>query len=50
MFKFKIKYKKTKDGESCEVEIEYNGPTLDKAKAAAKLGISPSQILSITKK
>jgi len=50
MFKFKIVYKKNGKNESYEVEIEFNLPSLDKAIAATKLGISPSQIISISKK
>lgn len=45
---FKVKYKKS--GEDVEIEVEVNLPSLDEALAAQKLGISPSQIISIKKK
>jgi hypothetical protein len=51
MFKFKIVYKKDKNGnETYEVEVQFEQPSLNKSVAAQKLGISPSQILSITKR
>ena len=48
MFKFKIKYK-DKSGDDVEVEISIGMPSLTNAAAATKLGISPSQIISIKK-
>jgi|APLak6261661892_1056031.scaffolds.fasta_scaffold30146_3 hypothetical protein len=45
---FKVKYKKS--GEDVEIEIEVVLPSLDKLLAAQKLGIAPSQIISIKKK
>jgi len=48
VFKFKIKYK-DKNGDDVEIEISVSMPSLTNAVAAAKLGISPSQIISIRK-
>ncbi|WP_200155187.1 hypothetical protein [Chromatium okenii] len=48
MFTFKVKYKKS--GETVEVDIEVSVPALDAALAATRLGVQPSQIISIKKK
>ena len=48
MFKFKIKYK-DKSGDDVEIEISVGMSSLTNAVAATKLGISPSQIISIRK-
>jgi len=48
MFKFKIKYKDG-NGDPVEIEITIAAPSLTNAVAAAKIGISPSQIISIRK-
>ncbi len=47
---FKIKYKEKDGKKEKEVEIEVNMPSLDDVFAANKLGIAPSQIISIRKK
>lgn len=44
---FKVKYK---NAEGTELEIEVSLPSLDKIFAAEKIGISPSQIVSIKQK
>ena len=48
MFKFKIKYRDG-DGHPVEIEITIASPTLTNAVAAAKIGVSTSQIISIRK-
>jgi hypothetical protein len=48
MFKFKVKYTDDK-GNPVEIEIKFNLPSLPKFDAASKLGISPSNIISIRK-
>ena len=48
MFKFKIKYT-DKSGDPVEIEISFATPSLTNALAAEKIGISPSQIVSIKK-
>lgn len=48
MFKFKIKYT-DKNGDPVEIEISLGMPSLTNAVAAAKIGISPSKIISIKK-
>ena len=48
MFKFKVKYK-DKKGDDVEVEISVGMGSLTAAVAANKIGVSPSNIISIKK-